>query len=91
MEDWNVTRAIRDGFISAMALLALLTMLALIDDRVRGRVSDLAPEGIWDRVTDDQGQIATAGERAYSVILDHSGLTAFVVAASVLVVCMLRT
>ena len=86
-----MTRAIRDGFISAVALLALLAMLALIDDRVRGRVSGLAPEGIWDRVTDEQGQIATASDRAYSVILDHSGLAAFVVAASGLVACMLRT
>ena len=86
-----MTRAIRDALISAVALLALLAMLALIDERVRLRFSGLAPDGIWDRVTDEQGQIAAAGGRAYWVIADHSGLAAFVVAASVLVACMLRT
>ena len=86
-----MTRAVRDGLISAMALLALLAMLALIDERVRVRFSGLAPDGIWDRVTDEQGLIANTGRRTYSVIADHTGLATFVVAASVLVVCMLRT
>lgn len=86
-----MTRAIRDAVMSVVAILTLLAMLALIDDRVRVRFSGLAPDGIWDQVTDEQGQIASAGDRAVSVIVDHGGLAAFVVVASVLVACMLRT
>jgi hypothetical protein len=73
---------------SASALLILIAALAMIDDRVRDR---LTPAGVWNRVTSERGQIATAGRTAYQVIDDHGKLAVFVVAASVLVTCMLRT
>jgi hypothetical protein len=60
----------------------------MIDDRVRDR---FAPEGVWDRVTAERGQLSVAGAKAYDVISDHGRLAMFVVAGSVLLACMLRT
>jgi hypothetical protein len=73
---------------SAGALLILIGALAMIDDRVR---DGLAPAGVWNRVTSERRQVAMTGATAYDVIADHDKLAMFVVAASVLVVCMLRT
>jgi hypothetical protein len=73
---------------SAGALIVLIGVLAMIDDRVRDRIT---PEGVWDRVTMERGQLSMAGTKAYSVISDHGRLAMFVVAGSVLVACMLRT
>ena len=73
---------------SAGALLILIGVLAMIDDRVR---DGLAPAGAWNRVTSERRQVAMAGATVYDVIADHDKLAIFVVAASVLVVCMLRT
>jgi hypothetical protein len=85
----NVTRRrIRETLMSAGALLILIGALAMIDDRVRDQ---LAPAGVWDRVTSQRRQVVMAGGTVYDVIADHDKLAVFVVAASVLVVCMLRT
>jgi hypothetical protein len=73
---------------SAGALVILIGVLAMIDDRVRDRFT---PEGVWDRVTTERGQLSMAGSKAYGVIADHGRLAMFVVAGSVLVACMLRT
>jgi len=73
---------------SAGALLILIAALAMIDDRVRDR---LTPAGVWNRVTSERGQVAMMGRTTYQVIADHGRLAMFVVAGSLLVVCMLRT
>ena len=90
-EGQNVTRGIRDALMSVAAVIVLIAMLFLIDDRVRERFTGLAPEGIWDRIASEHGQLARAGAGAYEVIADHARLATFVVAGSVLVACMLRT
>jgi hypothetical protein len=73
---------------SAGALLILIGALAMIDDRVRDQ---LAPGDAWNRVTSQRRQVVMAGATVYDVIADHDKLAMFVVAASVLVFCMLRT
>jgi hypothetical protein len=87
----TVPRGIREALISAAALVALIVLLAVLDDRVRERFTDLAPEGIWDRIASQRGQLASAGHTVLDVITDHSVLTAFVITGSALVACMLRT
>jgi hypothetical protein len=87
-EGKNVTRGTRDALMSAASLVILIGVLAMVDDRVRDRFT---PEGVWDRVTTERGQLSMAGTKAYSVIADHGRLAMFVVAGSVLVACMLRT
>ena len=85
----NVTRRrIRETLMSAGALLILIGALAMIDDRVRDH---LAPAGVWNRVASQRRQVVMAGGTVYDVIADHDKLAIFVLAASVLVVCMLRT
>jgi len=85
----NVTRRrIRETLMSAGALLILIGALAMIDDRVRDH---LAPAGAWNRVASQRRQVVMAGGTVYDVIADHDKLAIFVLAASVLVVCMLRT
>ncbi len=76
---------------SAGALVILIAVLAVIDDRVRERFTGFAPEGIWDRITTERGQLASAGTAVRGVIADHAALAIFVVAGSSLVACMLRT
>ena len=83
-----MTRGTRDALISAGALVVLIGVLAMIDDRVRDRFT---PEGVWDRVRAERGQLSMAGTKAYDVISDHGRLAMFVVAGSVLLACMLRT
>ena len=83
-----MTRGTRDALMSAGALVILIGVLAMVDDRVRDRFT---PEGVWDRVTTERGQLSMAGSKAYDVIADHGRLAMFVVAGSVLVACMLRT
>jgi hypothetical protein len=52
---------------------------------------NLAPAGVWNRVASQRRQVVMAGGTVYDVIADHDKLAIFVLAASVLVVCMLRT
>lgn len=86
-----MTRGIRDALLSVSALVVLIALLAIIDDRVGERFAGLTPERVWDRVTSERGQLAMAGSTACEMIADHGRLAIFVVAGSVLVACMLRT
>ena len=81
-------RGIREALMSAGALLILIAALAMMDGRVRDRFT---PEGVWNRVTNQRGQIAMTSATVYEVIAEHDKLAMFVVAASLLVGCMLRT
>jgi hypothetical protein len=87
----TMQRGIRDALVSVIAMVALIALLAAIDDRVRERLTGLAPEGILDRITTQSGQLASAGTAVRGVIADHAALAVFVCAASSLVACMLRT
>jgi hypothetical protein len=91
LKEETVQRGIRDALVSIVAMVALIGLLAAIDDRVRERLTGLAPEGIWDRITTQGGQFASAGATVRGVIADHAALAIFVVAGSSLVACMLRT
>lgn len=76
---------------SVAALVALLALLALLDSRVRDGLTDLAPEGVWDRVSSERGRLMAVGSAARDIVVSHETLTIFVVAGSALVACMLRT
>ena len=83
-----MTGRTRDALMSAGALVVLIGVLAMVDDRVRDR---FAPGRVWNRVTTERGQLSIVGSKAYGAITDHGRLALFVFAGSVLVACMLRT
>jgi hypothetical protein len=87
-------RVLGDALISLAALVLLFTVLLAVDDRVRERVS-----GAW---APDSSEFAGASQQvgsfvtfAYEVVKDqsmaHAPLTIFTLAATVLVVFMVRT
>jgi hypothetical protein len=87
-------RLVGDALMSFAALLLLFTVLLAVDGRVRERVS-----GLW---APDSSQLAGAGQQVESVVsiayevardygMEHASMTIFALAATVLVVFMLRT
>jgi hypothetical protein len=87
-------RLFGDALMSFAALLLLFTVLLAVDGRVRERVS-----GVW---APDSSQLAGAGQQVGSVVsiayevardygMEHASMTIFALAATVLVVFMLRT
>ena len=89
-------RVISDGLISFGALLLLLIGLVSIDDRVRERVTDIL------RTPPSSAQIAGAGTQVGQITsvvykaardqsVEHAPMVIFGVAATVLVLFMLRT
>lgn len=92
----RVRRAFGEVLISIGALAALLTTLVLVDDRVREQVSMRFSAG---RASDE---LANVGAQATSIVgvvveaarhqsLDHAPMLIFALAATVLVLFMLRT
>jgi hypothetical protein len=89
-------RVISDGLISFGALLLLLLALVSIDDRVRQRVTDLlhTPPSSADVVGAGAriGQISNVVfKAARDQSVEHAPMVIFGVAATVLVLFMLRT
>ena len=88
-------RVFSDALISAAALVVLLIGLMVIDDTVRERLTSVVQNG---NVSSSVGSMAsTAGDLAGAVLmaardqsLDHAPLAVFVVAATALVLAMLR-
>ena len=88
-------RAFGDALISAAALVVLLVGLVAIDDRVRDRVLSVIQTGevstsvgsVTSIASDVAGVLLTA---ARDQSLDHAPLAVFVVAATALVLAMLR-
>lgn len=87
-------RVLGDALISAGAMLILLLVLVSVDDRVRERVSALA--------TPSRSELVSAGTMVGEVLavvvraardqsVEHAPMMIFAVAATVLVLCMLRT
>jgi hypothetical protein len=90
-----VRRVFGDALISAAALVVLLIGLMVIDDTVRERLLSVVQNG---DVSSSVGSMATtAGNLAGAVLMaardqsvDHAPLAVFVVAATALVLAMLR-
>jgi ABC-type xylose transport system permease subunit len=90
-----VRRVFGDALISAAALVVLLVGLVAIDDRVRERVLSVIRTG---EVSSSVGSVTSlAGDVAGVLVmaardqsLDHAPLAVFVVAATALVLAMLR-
>lgn len=88
-------RAFGDALISAAALVVLLVGLVVIDDRVRERVTSVIRTG---EVSSSVGSITSLASDVAGVLvmaardqsLDHAPLAVFVVAATALVLAMLR-
>jgi len=90
-----VRRVFSDALISAAALVVLLIGLMVIDDTVRERLVSVVQHA--DISSDVGSMVSTAGDLGGAVLmaardqsLDHAPLTVFVVAATVLVLAMLR-
>jgi len=88
-------RALGDAIISMTALILLILMLVSVDDRVRDRVS-----GVF--VAPHSSELVGAGRELGSLVsvmfevvkdqsVEHAPLAIFAVAATVLVLFMLRT
>jgi ABC-type xylose transport system permease subunit len=90
-----VRRAFGDALISAAALVVLLVGLVAIDDRVRERVLSVIQTG---EVSSSVGSVTSIASDVAGVLmmaardqsLDHAPLAVFVVAATALVLAMLR-
>ena len=88
-------RAFGDALISAAALVVLLVGLVAIDDRVRDRVLSVIRTG---DVSSSVGSVTSVASDVAGVLmmaardqsLDHAPLAVFVVAATALVLAMLR-
>lgn len=82
-----------DALLSAGALIILLVALVSVDDRVRAHVVRLATGAASGDVA--AAQLHDIGRTVVMAVGDqsvaHAPLTIFVVAAAVLVLCMLRT
>jgi len=92
----RIPRAFSDVLISAGALLALIVMLAAFDVRVREQISlRVAPGQTSSQVADagvairDVANVVVTAVRDQSI--EHAPLVIFVLAATVLVLFMLRT
>jgi len=87
-------RVLGDALISAGAMLILLLVLVSVDDRVRERVSALATPSRSELVSAGTmvGQVSAVVVRAVrDQSVEHAPMMIFAVAATVLVLCMLRT
>ena len=91
-----IRRAFGDAIISVFALIILLVLLLSVDDRVRDRVSGTfgdAPNssqivGAGKELT---GLVTTVFEALKDQSVEHAPLAIFTVAATVLVLFMVRT
>jgi hypothetical protein len=90
-----VRRVFGDALISAAALAVLLIGLVMIDDTVRERLLSIVQRG--EVSTSVGSMVSTASHLAGATMvaardqsLDHAPLAVFVVAATVLVLAMLR-
>jgi len=92
----RLPRVLGDAVISVTAVLLLIVMLISVDDRVRDRVS-----GFWggsphaSELVDTGQQLGSLVSLMYVSVKDqsvaHAPLTIFALAATVLVLFMLRT
>lgn len=84
-------RRIRDALGSVLTLIAIVAVLMLVDQRVRGRVGGLATEIAddgWRAPSQAVNTVVATGWHQYS---DNTYLVAFLAVGAVLVCLMLRT
>lgn len=85
---------VSDAFASLFALVILLIALVAIDDRVREQIVDRIHAGPTAQITDLGGRLgdvaAIVAAAARNQSIEHAPLVIFVVAATVLVLFMLR-
>ena len=89
-------RAIADASMTAGSALALVLALVMIDERVREQIKAVLDTRHPAAVLTDLGQrvsevLAIVAVAARHQSLEHAPLVIFAVAATVLVICMLRT
>jgi len=82
---------LRDLLLSVAALAVLVALLALADDRVRERVTDVSAHAVSHSVAEGTTQVQAATLSARNLVVEKGALTALVIAGGVLFVFMLRT
>jgi hypothetical protein len=92
----QIRRALKDTLISVAALCALVFMLASFDDRVREQISlRIAPGQVSAQVADAGATVRNLTDVVMEAVreqsIDHAPMVIFVLAATVLVLFMLRT
>lgn len=76
---------------SAAALVVLIALIALADDRVRERMDGMSARTVSTRVLEGTTQVGSATSSARDLVREKGALTVLVIAGAVLFVCMLRT
>jgi hypothetical protein len=87
-------RALGDAAISAAALIILLVMLVSVDDRVRDHLAGVfspSTSEVADARKEISGVVAVVVDAIKDQSVNHAPLVIFGVAATVLVLFMLRT
>ena len=92
----QIRRAVNDTLISVTALVALVVILASFDDRLRAQISlRIAPGQASAQVADAGATVRSLAAVVMDAVrdqsIDHAPLVIFVLAASVLMLFMLRT
>lgn len=82
---------LRDLVLSAAALIVLIALIALADDRVRERINGVTAQSVSSHVAEGTAQVESATITAREMVLEKGALTVLVIAGAVLFVCMLRT
>jgi hypothetical protein len=82
---------LRDLLLSVAALAVLVALLALADDRVRERVSDVSAHAVSHSVAEGTTQMQSATLSARNIVVEKGALTVLVIAGGILFVFMLRT
>ena len=83
--------SIRDLLMSSAAIVMIVALIALTDDRVRERMGGVNARSLSNGVVDRTNRIGSATLSAREIALENGPLTILVIAGGVLVVCMLRT
>jgi hypothetical protein len=76
---------------SAAALVVLIALIGLADDRVRERMDGVSARAVSTRVLEGTTQVGSATISARDLVREKGALTVLVIAGAVLFVCMLRT
>ena len=81
----------RDVIVSGAALLLLVGLLAASDHRVRDWFADISAGPVSTHVARASTEMTSVARTFEDAVTAHATLTIFVVAATILVTCMLRT
>ena len=77
--------------LSAAAIIVLIALIALADDRIRERIGSVTAHSVSNGVAAGTLQVESATISARELMLEKGALTVLVIAGGVLFVCMLRT